>query len=225
MDAFTAEEAKTVLKYAKQEPLKWRAMICLLLMTGMRRGEACALKWEDIDLQARCIKVKGNIGYTPEDGVFHDQTKTGEGRDVFWGSEDTAQDELAEVLRQYRQEQCAAVLRRTERLKKDGKPLDLHKIIIPEYVFTKRGAAKPIHPDAVNRYFMRFQEKYGIEIHAHKLRHTYATIAIASGADIAGVSGNLGHKDINTTLKVYVHPTTDGKRKAGELVAESFKLA
>lgn len=225
VDAFSADEANVILKYAKQEPLKWRTMIYLLLMTGMRRGEACALKWEDIDLQAHRITVKGSIGYTPEDGVFHEQTKTGEQREVYWGNEDAERDVLTEVLKQYRQEQRAAVLRRTERLKKDGKPLEMRKIAMPEYVFTERGAADPIHPDAVNRYFKRFKETYGIEIHAHKLRHTYATIAIANGADIAGVSGNLGHKDINTTFKVYVHPTADGKRKAGELVADSFKLA
>lgn len=225
VDAFSADEANVILKYAKQEPLKWRAMIYLLLMTGMRRGEACALKWEDIDFQTHRITVKGSIGYTPKDGVFHEQTKTGEQREVYWGDKAAERDELTEVLKQYRQEQRTAVLRRTERLKKDGKPLEIRKIAMPEYVFTERGAADPIHPDAVNRYFKRFKETYGIEIHAHKLRHTYATIAIANGADIAGVSGNLGHKDINTTFKVYVHPTTDGKRKAGELVADSFKLA
>lgn len=225
VDAFTADEAKDILKNAKHEPLKWRAMICLLLMTGMRRGEACALKWEDIDFQARRITVKGNIGYTPADGVFHEQTKTGEQRDIYWGSDDGQRDELTEVLKQYRQEQHEAVVRRTERLKKDRKPLEMRKIAMPEYVFTERGAADPIHPDAVNRYFKRFKDAYGIEIHAHKLRHTYATIAIASGADVASVSGNLGHKDINTTLKVYVHPTSDGKRKTGSLVADAVKMA
>lgn len=228
VDAFTAEEAKSVIKCSRGEPLKWRAMICLLLMTGMRRGEACALKWEDIDIKSKKVTVKGSIGYTPKDGVFHDLTKTGERREIFWGWEKAdsgERDELAEVLTLYRAEQLKSVARRTKRLEKDGKPLELRKISVPEYVFTERGTCEPMHPDAVNRYFKRFKETYGIEIHAHKLRHTYATIAIASGADVASVSGNLGHKDINTTLKVYVHPTADGKRKAGSLVADAFKMA
>ena len=226
VDAFTEAEAKDIIKCAKSEPLKWRAMIYLLLMTGMRRGEACALKWDDIDYKEKKITVKGSIGYTVKDGVYHDLTKTGEARDIYWGSAETSgNDDLAEVLTQYRAEQIKAVARRTKRLEKDGMPLDLQKVKIPDYVFTERGSSEPMHPDAVNRYFKRFKEAHGIEIHAHKLRHTYATIAIANGADVASVSGNLGHKDINTTLKVYVHPTADGKRKVGNLVAGAVKMA
>ena len=53
----------------------------------------------------------------------------------------------------------------------------------------------------------------------HTLRHSYATRCIEKGIDIKSVSEMLGHADITTTLKLYVHPSMDSKRKAVQKIS------
>lgn len=219
VEAFTADELKSILSLLDNEPLKWRCFVRLLIDTGIRRGEACALRWENIDLKDNSALIKENICYTPEKGVYIDVTKTGRERVVYFSQE------VAALLKQYRNEQIAATARRKARLIKDNQPLQLGKIVNPDYVFTERGNSDPMHPDAVNRFFQKFGKKHGIEIHAHKLRHSFASLAIVNGSDIASVSEVLGHADKATTLRVYSHADEESKRRAAGIVAAAIKQA
>ena len=219
VEAFTAEELKSILSLLEDEPLKWRCFVRLLIDTGIRRGEACALRWENIDLKDNSALIKENLCYTPEKGVYIDVTKTGRERVVYFSAE------VAALLRQYKSEQVAATNRRKDRLVKDRQLLAFEKIVVPEYVFTERGNSSPMHPDAVNRFFQKFGKKNGIEIHAHKLRHSFASVAIVNGSDIASVSEILGHADKATTLRVYSHADEESKRRAAGIVAASIKQA
>lgn len=219
VEAFTADELKSIISLLDNESLKWRCFVRLLIDTGIRRGEACALRWENIDLKDNSALIKENICYTPEKGVYIDVTKTGRERVVYFSQE------VAALLKQYRNEQIAATARRKARLIKDKQPLQLGKIVISDYVFTERGNSEPMHPDAVNRFFQKFGKKYGIEIHAHKLRHSFASLAIVNGSDIASVSEVLGHADKATTLRVYSHADEESKRRAAGIVAAAIKQA
>ena len=219
VEAFTADELKSILSLLDNEPLKWRCFVRLLIDTGIRRGEACALRWENIDLKDNSALIKENLCYTPEKGVYIDVTKTGRERVVYFSQE------VAALLKQYRSEQVAATARRKARLIKDNQPLQFEKIAIPDYVFTERGNSEPMHPDAVNRFFQKFGKKHGIEIHAHKLRHSFASLAIVNGSDIASVSEVLGHADKATTLRVYSHADEESKRRAAGIVAAAIKQA
>jgi integrase len=219
VEAFTADELKSILSLLDNEPLKWRCFVRLLIDTGIRRGEACALKWESIDLKDNSALIKENLCYTPDKGVYIDVTKTGRERVVYFSQE------VAALLKQYRSEQVAATARRKARLIKDKQPLQFEKIVIPDYVFTERGNSEPMHPDAVNRFFQKFGKKHGIEIHAHKLRHSFASLAIVNGSDIASVSEVLGHADKATTLRVYSHADEESKRRAAGIVAAAIKQA
>lgn len=219
VEAFTADELKNILLLLDNEPLKWRCFVRLLIDTGIRRGEACALRWENIDFKDNSALIKENICYTPEKGVYIDVTKTGRERIVYFTQE------VASLLKQYRSEQIAATARRKARLIKDNQPLQFEKIVIPDYVFTERGNSEPMHPDAVNRFFQKFGKKHGLEIHAHKLRHSFASLAIVNGSDIASVSEVLGHADKATTLRVYSHADEESKRRAAGIVAAAIKQA
>ena len=77
----------------------------------------------------------------------------------------------------------------------------------------------------MNRFFQKFGKKNGIEIHAHKLRHSFASLAIVNGSDIASVSEVLGHADKATTLRVYSHADEESKRRAAGIVAAAIKQA
>ena len=219
VEAFTADELTKVNECLDKEPLKWRAMIRLIEDTGIRRGEACGLKWENIDLKNNSALIKWNICYTKDKGIYVDTTKTGKEREVYFTQA------VADLLKAYQAEQIAATRKRTARLIKDGKPLDFEKVAIPEYVFTEKGINAPMHPDSPNRYLREFGKRYGIDIHPHKLRHSFASVAITKGADVASVSEILGHAQISTTLNMYTHANEESKRRAAEIVHSAVAQA
>ncbi len=126
--------------------------------------------------------------------------------------------EVAKLLKEYQAEQISATKKRAERLEKDHKPLELKKVAIPEFVFTEKGNNEPMHPDSPNRYLQKFGKKYDVAIHALKLRHSFASVAITNGADVASVSEILGHAQISTTLNMYTHANEESKRRAASIV-------
>ena len=212
VEAFTSDEMKKINKCLESEPLKWRAMIRLIEDTGIRRGEACGLKWENIDFSRNAALIKWNVCYTKEKGIYIDTTKTGKEREVYFTPA------VAALLKQYQAEQIKATKKRTARLIKDKKPLDFEKIAIPEHVFTEKGINAPMHPDSLNVFLRSFSKKCGMKIHPHKLRHSFASLAITNGADVASVSEVLGHAQISTTLNMYTHANEESKRKAASIV-------
>lgn len=219
-ERFSQDEVKEIKKCLASEPLKWQALIQILLATGMRRGEVCALTWNNIDFDKRQITVDGSLGYTPEKGIYREMPKTEAGNRTIPMAED-----LAEVLRQYKAEQEEAFRKRKERLIKDKKPLDFNKTALPEYVFTAKGSRDPIHPDAVNRYFSRFSEAYGIEeFHPHKLRHTAISIMLEKGVPVLIVAAIAGHEDPNVTLNTYAHASADSMKDAIDILAKATKI-
>ena len=196
--AYTVEEVRRILACLENEPLKWRAYIRLLIDTGMRRGEACAIRWEDIDFQAGTIAIRRNLQYTAAKGVFETSPKNGKARVVDVGAETLS------LLRRLRQEQAAAV--------------------ISPYAFTQDGSSEPMFPQSPTRYFKKFGDKYGIaDFHPHKLRHTMASIAITNGADVVSVSARLGHSDTAVTLRMYSHANEESIRKAGDTYRDALK--
>ena len=224
---YTEEEVKRIKECLKHEPLKWQALVMILLGTGMRRGEVCALTWDKIDFDNMTIKVDGNIGYTPEKGVFREKPKTKAGnRDVPMSVD------VANILKLYRAEQVEAVAKRGARYEKDHKLIEFESVkeykqiidekkSLSEYLFTVRGWNDPIFPDAVNRYFKRFGETYGIEdFRPHKLRHTAASIMIENGVPVAVVAAILGHEDASVTHQIYTHASEAGMRAGIDTLAK-----
>lgn len=203
VEAFSVEEMQHILKCLENEPLKWRAYIRLAIDTGCRRGELCGLRWRSVDLDAQTITIENNLVYTSVKrggkGVFEDTPKT----DASIRSMDI-DSKSAELLRQLRAEQG--------------------KSCISPYVFSQGGRAEPMHPTSPTRYFKKFGEKYGIEhFHPHKLRHTFASIAITHNADVASVSEKLGHANKGITLKMYTHANEKSIKAAGNIFRAALK--
>lgn len=199
-EAYTADEIRYILKCLDKEPLKWQVMVHLLIDTGMRRGECCGLQWENVDFTNNTITVFGNLCYTPEKGVYLDTSKNRHRRKI---DLDPA---VMDLLRRLRQAQA--------------------RNVISPYVFTQENSAEPMHPQSPTRYLKKFEKKYGVDhLHPHKLRHSFASIAITSGADVASVSEKIGHRDKATTLRMYTHANQDSIRKAGNIFRDAIKEA
>lgn len=195
VEAFTVEEVQHILDSLKTEPLKWQAFMRLLIDTGIRRGEACGLRWKDVDFEANTITVAGNLCYTPEKGVYLDTPKNGHTRTV-----DVDRD-VMKLLRSLRTSQK----------------------IISQYVFSQENG-EPIHPQSPTRYMKKFAERYDVpNLHPHKLRHTFASISITYGADIASVSEKLGHTDKAMTLRRYTHADQESMKRASNIFRDAIK--
>ena len=63
------------------------------------------------------------------------------------------------------------------------------------------------------------------DLHPHKLRHSFASIAITNGADIASVSEKLGHTDKAVTLRMYTHADQESIRRASQIFRNAIKDA
>lgn len=191
-EAYTAEELRHILSCLEGEPLKWRALVRLLADTGMRRGECCGLQWKDIDFKACTVTITGNLCYTKTKGVYMDTPKNGRTRTV------GVDPHVIALLRLLRQEQARHAISR--------------------FVFTQDDSPEPMHPQSPTRYLAKFAKRHGIvDLHPHKLRHSFASVAITNGADIASVSEILGHVDKSTTLRMYTHADAESMKRASQV--------
>jgi len=182
VDPLTREETTTLLGTTLTHFRKDYALILLLFRTGLRIGEALALKWGDIDFNGRFIHVQRGLSrmkiQTP---------KSGKTRRIDMSPQ------LAETLTAYRTE-C----------KKKGLALGLGDL--PEYVFTNEKGGFIDLSNWRRRIFNKVLEKAKLrKIRIHDARHTYATLRISKGDNIADVSKQLGHYSVRLTMDVYYH--------------------
>ena len=95
---------------------------------------------------------------------------------------------------------------------------------ISRFVFTQEDSPEPMHPQSPTRYLKKFSERYNIpDMHPHKLRHSFASVAITNGADVASVSEKLGHSDKAVTLRMYTHADQESIKRAGNIFREAIK--
>ena len=152
----------------------------------------------NVDFDKARITVDGTLVYSPDKGVFRDRTKNGKSREF------GIDPDIIRLLK---------VLKEKQKLTEES-----------EYVFTNEQTGKPLHPDSPRRYLKKLGEKCGIKgIHPHMLRHSFASIAITSGADIASVSEKLGHSDKAVTLRMYTHADAVSIDKASETYRDAIK--
>lgn len=198
LEAYTTDDVQRIFKALEQEPLKWQALMRLLIDTGIRRGECCGLRWQDVNFKASTITISGNLCYTPQRGIYLDTPKSGKIRTI------DVDPEIIHLLSKLRREQAAQA--------------------ISKYVFTQQNSPEPMHPQSPARYMQKFSQRYGVPgLHPHKLRHTFASIAITNGADVASVSEKLGHSDKAVTLRMYTHADQESMRRASQIFRDALK--
>lgn len=194
--ALTVDQSKRLIECLKNEPVMWRALVMLLLDSGCRRGEAVALRWEDVDLKSGYTQVKGNAQYTVEKGKYITTPKSGKGRMVILNQP------VLTILKEWKREQ-------TKWLLSMGLP---HT----GFIFTQEDG-EMLNPNAPTRYLSKFGKRYNFPgLHPHTLRHTMATVSIANGADIVSISKKLGHAAPSITLNIYSHANQEAQLRANK---------
>ena len=96
------------------------------------------------------------------------------------------------------------------------------------FVFVKlkgENKGQPLEYQDVSDLFKRLKKKTGINVHAHLLRHTHATIYYQATKDIKQVQERLGHSQIQTTMNMYLHPSDEDIRANWEIAQPSFQIS
>ena len=113
-----------------------------------------------------------------------------------------------------------------QQLKKQTKIDHPNTIIKNAFVFpSEKDLFSPRDPNAVTRRCKRWMKRNGLpDMSPHDLRHSAASLLLASGADIKSVQQILGHADASTTLNFYVKADLQQMRNATEKLAQAFNL-
>lgn len=197
--AWTNLELRKFLETAKQERLY--PLWLTLAMTGLRRGEALALRWTDVDLERARLSVRRSL--VPINGTVEvHEPKTNRGRRL------VALDPFTvSVLKVWNCRQKEEHLESGPAWTDSG------------LVFT-RPDGDLIHPERVSKAFRAIVKKTGLtQIHLHDLRHTHATLALAAGVHPKVVSDRLGHATVAITLDIYSHAIPALSEEAAATVA------
>ena len=199
MKTWNAKQLKAFLAAPKDDRLS--PVYHLLAMTGMRRGEVCGLRWDDVDLEAGRLAVRrALIPYG--DGVITSEPKTARGRRSIALDPGTIEALKAQAARQLEDQN-----------EWEGAWVD------SGYVFTREDG-EPYHPQSISRSFERAVKAAKLpEIRLHDLRHTHATLALRAGIHPKVVSERLGHATIAITLDTYSHAIPAMQEEAATLIA------
>ena len=199
----TTEKVKAaILEAAESEPIKWRTMLHLFLITGRRREDICGLKWSKIDFDTGIVCIDTALLYLPKLGIYESSTKT---ENVTYLP---LPQETMQLLREYRAWYNELRLKNGDRWQDSG------------FLFVKNNGA-PIHPDSFAGWLRRFTTRHDLpHLHPHGFRHTNASMLIGNGVDVVTVANRLGHADVSTTLDIYSHAISEAKAKASETLAD-----
>jgi integrase len=199
MRTWTKEQLKAFLEAMKDERLSplWHT----IAMTGMRRGEAIGLRWNDVDLEAGRLAVRRALIPSGRE-VIVSEPKTIKGRRVIALDPGTVEIMKAQAARQLDEQN------------------DWDEAWVEsDLVFTlENGAA--LDPESVSRYWRQAVKKSMLpQIRLHDLRHTHATLALQAGIHPKVVSERLGHATVSITLDTYSHAIPAMQEEAAALIA------
>lgn len=200
---YESEELKEFLEVAKKDkfPLSY-PLFRLLAFTGVRKGEALALTWDDIDFENKMLSITKTIARNTKNEIVINHPKT-----------ETSIREISldgvtvEILKKWRQDQ------RKYLLSYGYNSLNPKQIV---FASKNNNYLDPLRPNNIQKRLCR---ESGIkDITIHGFRHTHCSLLFEAGLSIQDVRNRLGHSDIQTTMNIYAHVT----KKQKDISAEKF---
>ena len=201
VSAPSVDVVRQVIEEAERRDPRLAPLLMLAALTGMRRGELCALRWKDVDLEVGVLDVSRSVVVVPG-GLAEKSTKTDRSRKVALDVVGVA------LLTQHRQNVDSWIA-------KAGRECASDAFVFSPFV----DAATPFRPDNVTGFFTRVRDALGAPtVRLHDLRHFTATQLIGAGMDIRTVADFLGHSDPSLTLRVYSHAIEERNRAAAVIM-------
>lgn len=178
----TLEEQKVIEEHLSKTNDKSSIGIWLGLFMGMRIGEICALKWNDISWESQSIYVHKTLQRI--NNVSDDGTKT----KIIIDNPKSINSLRYIPIPDF----CVTKIKSFEPDDKDN------------YILT--GTKQYMEPRRLEYYFSKFMVECQLDnVHFHTLRHTFTTRCIELGFDIKTLSEILGHSSVSITLNRYAH--------------------
>jgi integrase len=188
------------------ESSRYHRLLTLIAVTGLRKGEALALRWSDVDLDAGQLHVRGTLSRVKGE-LKVTEPKTAKSRRTLPLS--------------------PAVVRLLKGRRKEQRPERLHAGSVwtdTGHVFTTETGA-PVGPENALRALKAAAKKAKLEgVGVHTLRHSAATAWLENGVNLKAVSELLGHADIRITADCYGHVSEETSRAAMDTLSDVFGL-
>ena len=203
----TEEEALRFLNYLCNEEIEYRTYYVLAIYTGCRRGELCALKWEDFLVDSRdntsVLTVSRSRSVVPGKGVVEGPTKNGHSLVIAISPEITG----------YLQFYCCIKMAEAEEQGRE----------VSDYLFVN-WEGQLIHPDTFTKHLRKIYEEleFPKEYHLHTLRHYFVTTLLHHGVDKQTVAELAGHGDTSFLERTYCHPQLVLKQQAASIMEDSL---
>ena len=195
----TKREQNKITNYVLENINSRNIGMLISLYSGIRIGELCALKWEDVDFKKNCLTINKTIQRV----YIKDKNKN-----------------ISKVIITTPKTKNA---NREIPINKDFLEI-LKKVKSDKEHYILTGNEKYIEPRTYRKYFNKVLDELKIKhFNFHSLRHTFATNCISLGVDYKTVSELLGHANVNITLNLYVHPRYSQKKKCIDLVCKVFQ--
>lgn len=189
---FSKTEQSIIENYIKENVNLRNLVILIALYSGMRLGELCALKGNDIDFINNTITISKTVQRIKNNYDSDKKTKL--------------------IINIPKSKSSLRIVPIPSFLILLLKQLIVNK---NDYIFT--GSDKPKDPRSVEKYFKLLLKKLEIrDLKFHSLRHTFATRLREQKIDIKVISELLGHSDWKITESIYIHTTLDLKKDAIE---------
>ena len=204
MRILTKEEQSRFIQYLLTGMYQSKFGVLLALLTGMRIGEVCALRWEDISLPEKMIHVSSTmqrlqileeeLSCSPENTVL---TSSSSRTKVVVSSTKSRTSDRFIPLTDYATSLCARMVSTNPKA----------------YILTGQ-ADQYMEPRALQYRFKKYVQDCDMDgVHFHTLRHTFATRCVEVDFEIKSLSEILGHSGVKVTLDRYVHSSMELKRK------------
>lgn len=188
--------------------------ILLASMYGLRAGEVCGLRFQDIDYEKKRIYIRGVVVTIKDENgkqvnVYRESPKTNSSVRMF-----ELTDKMADYFKQkeedvkHQKEVCGS----SYEMEWDG------------FICVGK-TGHPLMPQHLSASFHRFLLSHKMRlIRFHDLRHSNATLLFASGASLKEIQGWLGHSKITTTANIYVHLKDDANHELVRSVDSLIKV-
>ena len=184
---FTEEEEKQIVGFVLSNMDLYGIGVLIVLFTGIRIGELCALKWEDLDFEKKELHVKRTTQRVRTGAESGKKTIL-----VITAPKSQASHRTIPIIRELEE--------------------SLKGRTVPGAYVLSGMPDKPVEPEAMRRHFKKLLQDCGVRnANFHTTRHTFATRCIENGMDAKTLSELLGHSDVSITLARYVHTSMEHK--------------
>lgn len=202
----TDQQIQDLILALLDEPYHYKLFYVLAMYTGCRRGELCALRWNDfviVEKYRSVLTVSRSRTVVAGQGVVEGPTKNGRSRTI------ALSEDMTSLVKGF----CYC---QREIAKENGRKLS-------PYLFVNE-KGQPIHPDTFTKHLRLIFEENGFpdNFHLHTLRHYFVSAMLHEGVDKQTVAELAGHGDTSFLERTYCHPQMKLKQEAAEKLEEAL---